>query len=273
MAELIDKTDVKPSLSDYKKVFGRLHDNKTDVQLSLHYENCRDKAAEQFSKHPFWVDLRSELKEWDANYISLTGAEGLYKGNFEEQGQLNKKNWDAVFTKAFRQNVLSNSNWPSPPKMGWLTSDSWFDHVTDIVRTQFICRYIDGVEFIASKIVSLAEKHKLPFKNELKATNEGYYAGHVDVGFNFTIVDMEFNPVVVSGNVEFQVTTQLKEVVKQLLHIHYEDKRIKDLSKETEVWQWQYKEPSFEANYLGHVMHYLEAQILKLRVHHGNKPT
>jgi hypothetical protein len=268
MSGLIENLDLQPSLEDYKKAFSRLNENKTENQLRTHYESCRDRAAEQLIKHPFWIELMSVIQDWDALYKMETGAESLYKGSFSEQSKLNKKQWDSVYQKAYRKNVLNNVNWPNEPESGWVAADSWFRHLGDILRTQFICRYIDGVKFIADKLEFLAKKHNLVVANKMQATNEGYYAGHVDISFEFNIMDMGFNPVPIVGRVEFQVTTQLKEVVKQLLHIHYESKRIEKTHNDESVWQWDYKKPSFEANYLGHVMHYLEAQILKLRDQH-----
>lgn len=268
MSELIDSIPKRPSFKEYEHVFARLNSGKTAEQLKAHYESCRDRAAEQLVKHPFWLDLTKEITDWDAQYCSNSNAESLYKGAFADQAKLNKKSWASAFGKAYRKNVLSNANWPDEPEKKWIKSDCWFQNIGDILRTQFICRYIDGVQFIASNLEKLALKHGLQVKNQLQATSEGYYAGHVDITFEFKIFDMEFNSIDVIGKVEFQITTQLKEVVKQLLHIHYESKRLQEIEFTDTVWQWDYKKPSFDANYLGHVIHYLEAQILKLRDNH-----
>lgn len=268
MSDLIENLDLPPSLQEYKAAFSRLNENKTEEQLRNHYHSCQGSAAEQLVKHLFWIELESVISDWDAIYRQETGSEGLYKGAFGEQSKLNKKSWESAYQKAYRKNVINNKNWPNKPENGWVKSDTWFVHLGDILRTQFVCRYIDGVKFIADKLEVLAKKHNLTVANKMQATNEGYYAGHVDISFEFVIMNMEFDAVSVVCKVEFQVTTQLKEVVKQLLHIHYESNRIEKISDKESVWQWDYKKPSFEANYLGHVMHYLEAQILKLRDQH-----
>jgi hypothetical protein len=271
MTILIESRKSLPNFTDYKKSFGKINENKNEGQLKNHYESCTKLAKEQLLKHPFWIELRNSISEWDALYRQESGAEGLYKGTQSDQASLVIKPWDSLLQKAYKKNVIENRNWPEVPDQGWVKHDCWFARVGDILRTQFVCRYIDGVEFISNRLVELAKKHNLEFNNQLKATNEGYYAGHVDLKFDFTITDFEFENILVSGWVEFQITTQLKEVVKQLMHVHYESDRIKSSSSEVKEWQWDYNAPSFDANYLGHVMHYLEVQILKLRRSHERR--
>ena len=276
MSELIDSIKSKPSLDEYRRIFTRLNANKSEQQLKKHFESCRDLAASQLEKHPFWIDLAKQIPDWDALYRKNTSAVGLYSGPFSAQALLNKKEWESLFSKIYRKNVINNENWPNPPTnidRGWVTSNNIFNNVGDILRTQFICKYIDGVNFLSEQLALLAEKHSLTANNQLQATIDGYYAGHVDIEFPFEIIDMEFNPVQLTGKVEFQVTTQIKEIIKSLMHFHYELKRDSKMQTEPKNWQWDYKNPPFDANYLGHVAHYLEAQILKVRDQNANRQT
>lgn len=277
MSELIDTIQSKPSLDDYKKIFARANGNKSELQLKKHFESCRDGAAVQLEKHPFWIELKIQIQEWDASYRKNTSAEGLYSGPFTSQAQLHRKEWQSLIGKAYRKNVILNNYWPKSPVEdiddSWVNSSNWFNKIGDILRTQFVCKYIDGVNFLTSQLEVLAHKHSLKVVNQLQATIDGYYAGHVDIEFPFEITDMEFNPVTVTGRVEFQVTTQIKEVVKNLMHVQYELKRNSNAQQVPDGWQWDYKNPPFDANYLGHVVHYLEAQILKVRDQNATRKT
>ncbi|MBU4374371.1 MAG: hypothetical protein KJ714_08055 [Euryarchaeota archaeon] len=66
--------------------------------------------------------------------------------------------------------------------------------------------------------------------------------------------------------VEFIIneTTQLQEVIRKLLHKYYEERR-KRITKEDIKWQWNYKGDEFVANYLGHILHYVEGMIMEIR--------
>ncbi len=63
--------------------------------------------------------------------------------------------------------------------------------------------------------------------------------------------------------VEIQITTQLPEVIRKLMHKYYEEKRSK-LNTNTK-WQWDYKSNEFSLNYLGHILHYIEGMIMEIR--------
>lgn len=62
--------------------------------------------------------------------------------------------------------------------------------------------------------------------------------------------------------IEIQVTTQAKEVLRKLLHVGYESSRLGDVQSD---WQWAYDSRAFAANYLGHVLHYVEGRIMNIR--------
>ena len=255
----------RPSFETYEVYFCALlaNENKPQSVLKNHYEGCTRRAAEQLQSHPFWVELKANIQNWDALYRQETpNVEALFSGSFEQQAKLNCKTWSSAYNKAYRKNVLKNPNWPNSPDGDWVSAGTWFNTIGDILRTTLSTRYIDGVQFLAKRLVSLAEKHGLECRNQLQATPEGYYAGHVDIGFDFLIEDLSRTDIQSKVYVEFQITTQLKQVVKELLHSFYESDRLKS---EKDVWQWDYRAPLFDANYLGHVVHYLEAQILKVR--------
>lgn len=61
---------------------------------------------------------------------------------------------------------------------------------------------------------------------------------------------------------ELRITTQLQEIIKQLLYTHYAKKR---KEKSDESWQWNYQSDEFSANNLGHILHYVEGMIMEVR--------
>jgi len=50
----------------------------------------------------------------------------------------------------------------------------------------------------------------------------------------------------------------------RLLHKYYEERR-KKLKKEDIIWQWDWRSDEFSANYLGHILHYIEGMIMEIR--------
>ena len=64
---------------------------------------------------------------------------------------------------------------------------------------------------------------------------------------------------------EIQVTTQLQDVILKLTHKIYEDRRQKGKDDSNKMWQWDYESEEFSANYLGHVLHYIEGMIMGVR--------
>ena len=66
-------------------------------------------------------------------------------------------------------------------------------------------------------------------------------------------------------SIELQITTQLQEVIRKLLHSYYENVRKRAGEREDVKWQWNYKSEEFAANYLGHILHYIEGMIMEVR--------
>lgn len=68
---------------------------------------------------------------------------------------------------------------------------------------------------------------------------------------------------------EIQISTSVKEIIKKLLHIHYENRRLNNTDNGS-LWQWDYKGDEFIASYLGHIIHYVEGMIVTLRDRQGS---
>ena len=68
----------------------------------------------------------------------------------------------------------------------------------------------------------------------------------------------------INVKIEIQIRTQVQDVIRRLLHNYYE-KRRQHIDKQDVNWQWNYRSDDFSANYLGHILHYLEGLIPTLQ--------
>ena len=132
-------------------------------------------------------------------------------------------------------------------------------------------KYLDGVEFLIGKIKKFNEGYNFDFTSFLEAREDGYYAAHIYIKQSFEIPKISWDTERIITCFEIQITTQLQEVIRKLLHKFYEEKRQKSKSKEraSTKWQWDYKSDEFSAAYLGHILHYVEGMSLPRFNRHG----
>ncbi|MGB4697792.1 MAG: hypothetical protein WBH08_08095, partial [Methanothrix sp.] len=95
------------------------------------------------------------------------------------------------------------------------------------------------------------------------ARDEGYYALHMNIRQNYLVKEMNWTEETKIISFEIQITTQLQDVIRRLLHEDYEEKRTERVADEK--WQWNYKSEEFSTNYLGHILHYVEGMIMDVR--------
>jgi hypothetical protein len=126
-------------------------------------------------------------------------------------------------------------------------------------------KYLDGVAFMIEKIKSFCVGRGIECGAYLEAREEGYYAAHLYIRQTFEIPRVNWDTERVDVSVELQITTQLQEVIRRLLHSYYEDKRKLSKGSEMAKWQWDYKSEEFSAAYLGHILHYVEGMIMEIR--------
>jgi hypothetical protein len=234
--------------------------NKTKV----YYELVATKIKAAFEKSAFWVEIDRNLREYDDEYFKESMGYNLWT-SLKEPLIVYIKPFDSLLLKTFRVNILDNHNWPKAPESGWLLPDKWYSTVNDIVRTILGVKYLDGVEFVTRKFQELAEKCGVSCKVDFEAKEEGYYAAHIYVMGNYEIPKIDFDTEFVNVSVEIQITTQLQEVIRKLLHKYYEDRRKKLKIADNLKWQWDYKSDEFATNYLGHILHYVEGMIMEKR--------
>lgn len=253
------KTDKVSYPNEYKKWLFKTH-KINYTKEKVFYESASAKMKQDFENSRFWKEITKKLKEYNDLYYRKNGYHLLmYKDKIPH---INIKPYKSFFEKTYRKNVLNNDNWPDAPDKGWVLSDD-FSKINDILRTCIVVKYLDGVQFLADKINDLGASCTIDCDYELEARIDGYYAAHIDLVFPVEIpVALEIKKIDV--HVEIQITTQLQENIRQLLHTYYEKKR-KTYINSGDEWLWDYASDEFLANNLGHILHYVEGMIMEVR--------
>lgn len=224
------------------------------------------KAATQllhntFVASTFWDAVKKELPNINDTYRMQKGYPLLTK---TEPPEIYIKSLESLLIKAYRKNQLNNPNFPDPPSDDWITPENWLTSVNDILRTTIVVKYLDGVEYLLQRLAEIANDYSCKLDYSLEAREEGYYAAHGGLKISLDLIDESFQSSPQVMNIEIQVTTELQEIIKTLLHKHYEENRKKTKPKNYK-WQWDYQCDEFSSNYLGHIVHYVEGMIVEIR--------
>ncbi len=260
-------TIAKPkNVDEYRKWLKDFLNITVDKKTENHYDSVANKIKTDFEKSKVWTELISRITDINNEYLTLTSYPLLIN---EFKPELVTKSFSSFFEKSFRKNVVFNKKWrdddnPQPPHGGWSTPENWFEQTNDILRTYFVVKYLDGVDFLMKKIISNYETNGLQCNNSFEARDEGYYAVHVYTHYDFEIPKLTWDTETKKISVEVQITTQLQDVIGKLTHKHYEDRRVR-MIKSDKKWQWDYESEEFTANYLGHILHYVEGMIMEVR--------
>jgi hypothetical protein len=250
------------NLGEYKTWLKKCHDVEISTRTSTYYDTVVSKAAILFGESPLWQGLKSEIELINQQYYINTTYYLL--NDSSALPELQKKPFDSFLLKTFRHNVVGNGNWPNPPPDGWFLPDNWFSRINDMVRTYFVVKYLDGVNFFASQLLRRCQEIGHDCRVDYEAKEEGYYAAHFYVSFPCEIPRENWDTKDEIVSIEIQITTQLQEVIRRLLHNYYEQRRGQQVNTAVK-WQWEYKSDEFAANYLGHILHYVEGMILDVR--------
>ena len=178
------------------------------------------------------------------------------------------KPFESLFEKTYRINIVNNRQFPHPPKWqrveGWVEPDNWFERINDVVRTCFMVKYFDGVHFLGDGLKTDAERLGLRPELAMEAREEGYYAAHLYVHYEADIITRNGITRKAACQIELQITTQLQDVIRKMIHSHYERRRVRQRVPAAN-WMWDRTSPEFATNYLGHILHYLEGIIVEIR--------
>lgn len=253
---------MKPNtIEAYKKWMSDNVDINIDLRMSTHYESVVSKCHTDICESVFWTAFCDSLDAHNQRYTIDTAYPLLLS---TAAPNVLKKPYSSFIDKTFRKNIVNNRSWPKPPNGGWIGPSNWFSRVGDLVRTTIVVKYLDGVEFLVAALEALATDHGLSVKTYFESREEGYYAAHCYVYYEIAVPTLDWQSEVVRVGLEIQITTQLQEVIRRLLHSHYQERRTK-LRNDERSWQWRYRDEEFSANYLGHILHYLEGQIVEIR--------
>lgn len=255
----------KPNnMIEYRKWYEKHLDGKIDQSKKNYFDLVINTMHNQILNSDFWSSFDEELNNVFGKYLLDTKYE--FMSQPIKQPDLFKKSFASFEDKLYRKNVVNNSNWPNPPEGGWYFIDDSFERINDLIRTSYVVKYLDGVEILAERIKDYTEKLGLSCIISYEAREQGYYAAHLEIEYEFEIPSINWDTRKFFGSFEIQITTQLQEVLKKLTHAYYEDRRIRIEKEQPEKkWQWNYKSEEFTVNYLGHILHYLEGMILEVR--------
>ena len=250
------------NIDEYKKWLKEERRIEISDRTRMYYESVTSRIKMGFEKSNFWTQLTENIREYDGEYLVKTGYRLLIS---EFKPEVYIKPFDSFLLRTFRKNILENNLWPKEPEDGWISPNNWYSRINDIIRTLFVVKYLDGVDFMINKVKPLCEQHGAECKVFLEAREEGYYAAHLYTKQEFEIPRVTWDTEKVDVSIEIQITTQLQEVIRRLLHKYYEDRRRRIRKEEDMKWQWNYRSDEFVANYLGHILHYVEGMIIEIR--------
>jgi hypothetical protein len=235
----------------------RLADVRPEVRLPGFWatiaENCA-RWAEELSVGPFWSEISRRLDQWRTEYTGQTGADllptvGLPR--FVGKPELSIR--DKLFRRYGRsledcRRAMQDTG-PPIPRLG------------DLVRTRIPCRYIDGVEFLADKIQSVAAEKGIRCSRRREGRISGYFAQHVVVYQEVIFRFGGHNELGLVGS-EIQIASEMATRMWDASHSLYELERG---DENPEAWQWKPEDPRFISSQLGHVIHLADGLLVQLR--------
>jgi hypothetical protein len=248
------------SFNQYLRWLTKTHGFRDMLVEGNYYRSVTDRIKADLEASPFFQGLTKSLTEYNDEYYVSRGYALLTPYPMK----LVVKPFESFILKTYRRNVLDNARWPQEPESGWIVPINWFTMINDIVRTILVVKYLDGVGLLAEKIDSLCKQYNCGCKVDFEAKAEGYYAAHLYVRHRFEVPSIRWDTEKMDVDIELQITTQLQDVIRSLLHTYYESRRTKPMEKRS-TWQWDYRSDEFAANYLGHILHYVGGMIVDIR--------
>ena len=250
-------------IAAYKKWLKDERGAEISVKTENYYLSVTNKISADFRQSGFWLSLTNQLTQLNQEYY-LNTKYYLFSREVPLPPEVHIKPFSSFLLKTFRKNVVDNEGWPAAPPGGWVLPAAWFTQINDIIRTYFVVKYLDGVSFFVDKLQAHCRCSNLTCDVAYEAKEEGYYAAHTYVTYPCEVPEENWDTRMIDVQIEIQVTTQLQEVIRRLLHKYYEQRR-KTARSDSVKWQWDYTSEEFAANYLGHILHYVEGMIMDVR--------
>lgn len=270
-ATFSDDSDERPQGRDaYSAWLDESFGVKIDSRLEARYEAVVGKVQRDFEASEFWTGVCAALNDFDGSYRLGAQNYPLFLDGGRPPSVI-AKSFDSYLLKTYRRNVAENERWPEPPVGEWVFPDQAFSQQTDLVRTSFVVKYLDGVEFLAERLKEGSSQCGCSCTVDFEARMEGHYAAHLSVRDEFAVPGPKWDTETMSFSVEIQIITQLQEAIRKLTHKYYEARRSQPV-KARSNWQWNYRTDEFTANYLGHILHYVEGMIMDVRSRQKDDP-
>lgn len=152
------------NITQYKKWLQETHKVTIDERYSSYFESVVNTAKMKAETSEFWIKLLRKIPIFHEKY-QLKFGYPLFMPQSEPV--LLTKSFDSFFLKTCRKNILENSEWPNEPKGGWLLPENWFSKINDILRTLFVVKYFDGVQFTEKKNQIIMQGFKLALRSLL----------------------------------------------------------------------------------------------------------
>lgn len=228
------------------------------------YEDVSSAAQKSIEDSTFWTQFKRQYRELEGTYKARQKYDLFLHPEAPPKIQI--KPYNSLIEKSFRKNVVQNRSYPDEPNGGWLLPPQWYENANDLIRTSIAVKYLDGVDHLVEALEHLATECHCKLDHFLTARTEGYYAAQVYVELECEVPAERFGTEILPFSFEIEITTQLQQVIKKLIHYHYERTRVGlDRRNPRRSWQWEYESTEFSANYLGHILHYLEGMIMQVR--------
>jgi len=260
----------KPSTIDEYKVWMKSTlGHEYDLKDQHRYDSNLKSALDSISQHTFIMELEKELQLWLSEYKRDRSSD-LFM--IPPILNLAPKPYKSSIDKCFRTNVIWNEKYPNAPKMGWVTPVNVYSILNDLIRTRFVCKFIDGPRFVTEKLGEYFKAKGQQCEVYSQENDRGYYAHHFHTWFDVEIMDSKWDASIEKIQLEIQVTTQLQDILDSLTHPYYEISRINPEPRDDNQWKWDTKSNRFRSAYMGHTLHLLEAIILDIRDKPDNSP-
>lgn len=252
----------KPTLGQYAE-WAKQHIgfDPTDVQFTRRYTANTAGLRTSVEQSDAWNKVSATFSELSKRYRTENGV-FLFTDDAWEPALLIKP-VTSVIEKMYRVNVVRNNQFPDAPADGWLVEDNLFARMDDLVRCRVVCRYMDGPQYICGNTQELLGD-EIVYRVHSMETELGYYAWHL--GIKVPAAIMRANGTIDDEviRLEVQLTTHLNDVLNDLTHSFYENRRIVS-GPEDALWKWQPNSDQFKGAYFGHTLHLLEGMIVELK--------
>lgn len=236
-----------------------LAQRRSEVAVPGYWKTIADNCAQwapEVSAGPYWARARSMLDRWRTEYRLLTGADLLVKVGLPD---FLSKPENSIKEKLFRRcqershyiDIAVPQKGPPIPRLG------------DLVRTRVECQFIDGVEFLATRLENLANEMTLNPKRRREGRIDGYFAQHLMVS-QTVLYRLGGYAEAAEIKCEVQVASDMASRMWGARHRIYESARL-NLSAKPEEWQWDPTNPRFIASQLGHTIHLADGLLIQLR--------